>query len=113
MEVGYDGRLVAGGGEVERSCYCIHAPMHRPLPHAAAVFHTHMPFASALTRLEDPQILPIGQTEMGTSVHTAYDDCYRSPAFHPAEGQRLRQGVRGKKGRKSAKPGGAAGARDD
>jgi ribulose-5-phosphate 4-epimerase/fuculose-1-phosphate aldolase len=48
-----------------------------------------MPFASALTRLEDPQILPIGQTELGTAIHTAYDDCYDGPAFDPAEGERL------------------------
>jgi ribulose-5-phosphate 4-epimerase/fuculose-1-phosphate aldolase len=59
------------------------------LPNAAAVFHTHMPFASALTRLEDPQILPIGQTELGTAIHTAYDDSYDGPAFDPAEGERL------------------------
>jgi len=89
MEVGYDGTLRAGEGEIEQSCYCIHAPLHRLVPGAAAVFHTHMPFASALTRLEDPEILPIGQTELGTSVHTAYDDTYTGPAFDPAEGERL------------------------
>jgi ribulose-5-phosphate 4-epimerase/fuculose-1-phosphate aldolase len=89
MEVGYDGTLLAGHGEIEQSCYCIHAPMHRLLANAAAVFHTHMPFASALTRLEDPQILPIGQTELGTAVHTAYDESYDGPAFDPAEGERL------------------------
>ncbi len=93
MEVGYDGTLLAGQGEIEQSCYCIHAPMHRLLPHAAAVFHTHMPFASALTRLEDPQILPIGQTEIGMAVHTAYDDCYDGPAFDPAEGERLARAI--------------------
>ena len=32
MEVGYDGTLLAGEGEIERSGYCIHAPMHRLLP---------------------------------------------------------------------------------
>jgi ribulose-5-phosphate 4-epimerase/fuculose-1-phosphate aldolase len=89
MEVGYDGTLLAGDGEIERSCYCIHAPMHRLLPTAAAVFHTHMPFASALTRLEDQRVLPIGQTEMGTIVRTAYDDSYGGPAYDPAEGERL------------------------
>jgi ribulose-5-phosphate 4-epimerase/fuculose-1-phosphate aldolase len=89
MEVSYDGTLFAGQGEIEQSCYCIHAPMHRLLAHAAAVFHTHMPFASALTRLEDPHILPIGQTEVGTAMHTAYDDSYGGPAFDPAEGERL------------------------
>jgi len=89
MEVGYDGRLLAGEGDIEQSCYCIHAPMHRKLPAAAAVLHTHMPFASALSRLEDPRILPIGQTELGTMMHTAYDSTYTGPPFDPAEGERL------------------------
>ena len=89
MEVGYDGEVRAGEGNVERSAYCIHAPMHRLLPGAAAVFHTHMPYTSALARLEDPQILPIGQTELGTMMLTAYDDIYTGPAFDPAEGERL------------------------
>ena len=89
MEVSYDGTRLSGEGEIERSCYCIHAPIHRLATHGAAVFHTHMPFASALTRLEDQRILPIGQTELAISRHTAYDDSYGGPAFDPAEGERL------------------------
>ncbi|WP_353212085.1 class II aldolase/adducin family protein [Rhodovarius sp.] len=89
MEVGYDGAIRDGEGMVERSAYCIHAPMHRLLDGAAAVFHTHMPYTSALARLEDPQILPIGQTELGTMMRTAYDPTYTGPAFDPAEGERL------------------------
>jgi ribulose-5-phosphate 4-epimerase/fuculose-1-phosphate aldolase len=89
MEVGYDGTRLAGEGEIERSCYCIHAPMHRLMPNAAAVFHTHMPFASALARLEDPRILPIGQTELGIMMVTGYDSTYAGPAVDPAEGSRL------------------------
>ncbi len=89
MEVGYDGALKSGEGLIERSCYAIHAPIHRIAQQAGAVFHTHMPFASALTRLEDQRILPIGQTELAISMHTAYDDSYGGPAFDPAEGERL------------------------
>ena len=89
MEVGFDGELKSGEGIIEQSCYCIHAPIHRDVETAVAVFHTHMPFASALTRLEDQTILPIGQTELGTLMHTAYDDTYTGPAFDPAEGARL------------------------
>ena len=89
MEIGYDGTQLSGEGEVERSAYCIHAPIHRLNEKAAAVFHTHMPFASALSRLEDQHILAIGQTELGTAVHTAYDEIYTGPAFDPAEGERL------------------------
>src|ERR1044071_6428552 len=40
MEVGIDDGLVkSGAGDVERSCFCIHAPIHKALPHAKAVFH--------------------------------------------------------------------------
>ena len=89
MEVSYDGELLAGEGEIERSCYCIHAPLHKLAPQAACVMHTHMPFASALTRLQDQRILPIGQTEVGIYMQTAYDETYTGPAFDVAEGERL------------------------
>ncbi len=90
MEVGIDdGKVKRGAGDVERSCYCIHAPIHKALPHAAAVFHTHMPYASALTRLEDPRIKEIGQTEVLLMNDIAYDDTYTGPADEPEEGARL------------------------
>src|SRR6478672_4414943 len=91
MEVGIaDGKVKRGAGDVERSGDCIHAPIHKALPKtAAAVFHTHMPFASALTRLEDPRIKEIGQTEVGLMGEIAYDDTYTGPALDPAEGDRL------------------------
>jgi ribulose-5-phosphate 4-epimerase/fuculose-1-phosphate aldolase len=90
MEVGIDdAKVKRGAGDVERSCYCIHAPIHKALPQAKAVFHTHMPYASALTRLEDPRIKEIGQTEVGMMGQIAYDDLYTGPAFDPEEGRRL------------------------
>jgi ribulose-5-phosphate 4-epimerase/fuculose-1-phosphate aldolase len=90
MEVGIDdGEVKHGTGDVERSCYCIHAPIHKAVPQAKAVFHTHMPFASALTRLDDPRIKEIGQTEVGLLGKIAYDDQYTGPALEPEEGQRL------------------------
>jgi ribulose-5-phosphate 4-epimerase/fuculose-1-phosphate aldolase len=90
MEVGIDdGEVKRGSGDVERSCYCIHAPIHKALPQAKAVFHTHMPFVSALTRLEDPRIKEIGQTEVGLMGQIAYDDEYTGPALEPEEGERL------------------------
>src|SRR5579859_7314073 len=97
MEVGYDGTLLAGEGLIERSCYCIHAPIHRLVPEAAAVFHTHMPFGSALARLKDQRILPIGQTEVGIMMVTGYDNTYTGPAIDPEEGARLAGVIGGKK----------------
>jgi ribulose-5-phosphate 4-epimerase/fuculose-1-phosphate aldolase len=89
MEVGFDGQVLKGEGYVERSCYCIHMPIHRDVPRAQVVFHTHMPFASALTRLEDPRLKPIGQTEIGQSREVAYDLTYTGPALKTEEGERL------------------------
>ncbi|MEM0987532.1 MAG: class II aldolase/adducin family protein [Pseudomonadota bacterium] len=88
-EVNYEGEIVHGEGFVERSAYCIHAPIHRDVPTAAAVFHTHQPYASALTRLEDQTIQSIGQTELGISMQTGYDEHYDGPGMDPAEGARL------------------------
>jgi ribulose-5-phosphate 4-epimerase/fuculose-1-phosphate aldolase len=89
MEVGYDGKLLKGSGDIELSCYCIHAPIHELIPAAACVMHTHMPFASALCRLADPHIEAIGQTEIAFLDRIAYDDSYSGPAWDPAEGRRL------------------------
>jgi ribulose-5-phosphate 4-epimerase/fuculose-1-phosphate aldolase len=89
MEVGYDGKVLKGEGEVEASAFCIHAPIHRLSPEHACVLHTHMPFASALARLEDPRIEAIGQTEIGFLDKVAYDHDYTGLAVDPAEGERL------------------------
>ncbi len=89
MELDFEGKVLRGDGEPERSSICIHAPIHRLAPQAACVFHTHMPFASALTRLEDQTIKPIGQTETILLNNIAYDDHYPGPAFNLAEGERL------------------------
>ena len=89
MEVSYDGAVLSGEGEVERSAFCIHAPIHRLVPQHACVLHTHMPFASALARLEEPRLLAIGQTEIGFLDTIAYDDEYTGLAMDPTEGERL------------------------
>jgi ribulose-5-phosphate 4-epimerase/fuculose-1-phosphate aldolase len=97
MEVSYDGALLAGSGEIEDTCYALHAPIHRMLPDAVAVFHTHMPFASALARLDDPQFLPIGQTELMIDFRTVYDFPYDGVAFDPDEGKRAAELLSGGK----------------
>jgi len=89
MSVGYDGRVFSGEGEIERSAFCIHAPMHRLLPQATCVLHTHMPYASALTRLEEQHVRAIGQTEVSLMNLIAYDDKYTGFARDPSEGERL------------------------
>jgi ribulose-5-phosphate 4-epimerase/fuculose-1-phosphate aldolase len=93
MEVGIDdGKSKRGAGEVERSCYCIHAPIHKARPQAKAVFHTHMPYASALTRLEDPRIKEIGQTEVDDGE--ACETTIHRPGADPAKRRSSRQSDR-------------------
>ena len=89
MEVSWTGEVLRGEGIVEDSAYGIHAPIHEKVPGAEAVFHTHMPFASALTRLKDQTIKPIGQTEVGLMRKVCYDDQYQGPATDESEGLRM------------------------
>jgi ribulose-5-phosphate 4-epimerase/fuculose-1-phosphate aldolase len=89
MVVGYDGKLRRGSGQVQRSAYCIHAPIHRLYPQHACVLHTHMPYASALTRLEVSHVQAIGQTEILLLDEIAYDENYTGLAREPDEGERL------------------------
>lgn len=91
LKVGYDGQLLTGQGQIQRSAYCIHAPIHAFAPQHAAVFHTHMPYASALSRLADQRLLIIGQAEALLSDDIAYDNDYQALARSPAEGERLAQ----------------------
>ncbi len=55
-----------------------------------------MPYCSALTRLEDPKLEPIGQTEVLLQDQIAYDADYTGLAHDPEEGARLAS-VLGKK----------------
>ncbi|MBZ9761792.1 class II aldolase/adducin family protein [Mesorhizobium sp. CA8] len=89
LEVGFDGSTLKGDGIVESTCYCIHVPIHRARPECAAVFHTHMPFATALTRLKDPSLKAIGQIEIGFLNDIAYDESYNGKATTLDEGERM------------------------
>ncbi|MGI4815789.1 MAG: class II aldolase/adducin family protein [Janthinobacterium lividum] len=90
LEVSYaTGQRLSGAGIVQRSAYCIHAPIHQSSPRHAAVFHTHMPYAGAFTRLQDQRLRPLGQTEALLLDKIAYDDAYDGLARDPSEGERL------------------------
>src|ERR1700740_3360377 len=55
MELDFSGKVVAGRGLVEDTALYIHLSVHR-LTQAACVLHTHMPYATALSMLEDPRL---------------------------------------------------------
>lgn len=85
----YAGKVVEGEGEIELTAWCIHAPIHRLKSEAACLLHTHMPFATTLTLLEDQRLEPIGQLASILEPMIGYDDEYTGLADDPGEGERL------------------------
>lgn len=89
MVIGFDGAQLEGQGIIQRSAYCIHAPIHAAHPKHAAVLHTHMPYAGAITRLQNQRLQSLGQTEALLVDQIAYDEGYEGLARGTDEGQRL------------------------
>jgi ribulose-5-phosphate 4-epimerase/fuculose-1-phosphate aldolase len=89
LVVSYDGQIIQGSGIAEPTAFYIHAPLHRARPDAACVLHTHMPFATALTMLEEPRLEMASQTSLMFAGRIAYDRDYHGLAVDDAEGQRL------------------------
>ncbi len=84
-----EGTVLEGSNAVERTAFCIHAPIHTLVPNAAVVLHTHMPYATALTLLEDGELAMCEQNALLFKGRIAYDDGYTGLALDVAEGERL------------------------
>ena len=75
------GTVLEGEGFVEPSAYSIHEGIHRRQPHARAAMHTHMPYAAALTLLEDGRLETAAhQTALRFHGAVAYDPVFAGPA---------------------------------
>jgi len=53
LTVSLDGSIVEGDGEIELTSLMIHGAMHRALPRAQVILHTHQPHITAFTCLVD------------------------------------------------------------
>jgi ribulose-5-phosphate 4-epimerase/fuculose-1-phosphate aldolase len=82
------GRVLEGGGSLELSAQCIHAPIHR-ITGARVVLHTHQTWAIALNMLQDNRLVPASQTAAFFHGQIAYDDDYTGLAATLEEGERL------------------------
>jgi len=92
----HDGTVVStNGNTVELTAFCIHAPIHRLLPQATAVLHTHMHHATAICTRKNGRIAPTYLSGMSLYNSIAYDNGFNGAAVTPAEGERL-AGVIGK-----------------
>ena len=83
------GEVREGEGTVERSASCIHGPIHERIPHARCVLHTHMPYATALTCIEDGKLEMCHQTSARFYGRIAYDDAFNGIALDDDEGDRI------------------------
>ncbi|HEX7053778.1 MAG TPA: aldolase [Burkholderiales bacterium] len=83
------GNVLEGGGEFEKTAFWIHSRIHRAHPRAACVLHTHMPYATALTLLEDGRLEMAEQNALRFHDDIAYDDTYNGLVVDAAEGDRL------------------------
>ncbi|UCE31190.1 MAG: aldolase [Burkholderiales bacterium] len=83
------GHVLDGPHTVEPTAFFIHARIHRANPRARCVLHTHMPFATALTLLREPQLLPASQTALKFHGRIACDPVYNGLVLDDAEGDRI------------------------
>ena len=84
-----DGRILEGEGEFEKTAFYIHSRIHLANPSATCVLHTHMPYATALTLLENGRLEMVEQNALRFHDDIAYDDIYNGLVVDNAEGDRL------------------------
>jgi ribulose-5-phosphate 4-epimerase/fuculose-1-phosphate aldolase len=85
----FDGHVLSGAGQPEATAFFIHARLHLRLPRAKAAFHTHMPYATALSMVEGEPLVWAGQTALKFYGRTAVDENYNGLALDESEGDRI------------------------
>lgn len=83
--------------DIDVTAWAIHGSLHRLLPQARCVMHVHPTYATALSALQDPRLLPIDQTSARFFNRVAIDDEYGGFAGNSAEGERLAAALGGRK----------------
>jgi ribulose-5-phosphate 4-epimerase/fuculose-1-phosphate aldolase len=75
------------------TAWCIHGALHRSRPEIRCVLHTHMPYATTLTSLDDSGVLLIDQNSARFCGRISYDGHYGGFALKTDEGQRIAQAL--------------------
>jgi ribulose-5-phosphate 4-epimerase/fuculose-1-phosphate aldolase len=83
------GKRIAGKHEVEPTAFFIHGWIHRAVPDAACVLHTHMPFATALTMVDGARLEMASQNALRFFNQIAYDERYNGLVLDDREGERI------------------------
>ena len=91
-----EGKVVAGRHVVEPTAFFIHHRVHA-VTKKKCVLHTHMPWATALTLLENPALeTRASQNAMRFHGRIAYDTDFGGPALGEDEGNRIARATQGK-----------------
>jgi ribulose-5-phosphate 4-epimerase/fuculose-1-phosphate aldolase len=69
--------------------YRIHRPLHDVRPDAACVLHAHPPYATALSLLEDAELVPASQMSIAFHGRVAYNDRYDLIGGGDSQGERI------------------------
>ncbi len=85
----FAGKVVRGKGEPSPAAHHIHAPIHKLVPRASVLMHTHQPYATALTMIEDGKLEWSLQTTCRFFNRVAYDTDYDGVALSDDVGIRL------------------------
>ena len=90
------GQVIEGRHGIEPTAFFIHSWIHRLNPHAKAVLHTHMPYATAITLIAGGRLAWCNQNALRFWGRVGYDDTYNGVALDDAEGERIAQTLVGK-----------------
>lgn len=85
--------ILEGGSLPELAASCIHLGIRQVRPDAKVIMHTHMPYATTLTCMKDPQLLMMSQNAMRFHNRVAYDNNYSGTAIAIEEGNRLGKAI--------------------
>ncbi|MBT5414754.1 MAG: aldolase [Rhodospirillaceae bacterium] len=84
-----DGTVLEGDLPPPVSAVCIHLPIHQAHPRGNVVFHTHMPYSTALSCSKEGRLEMCHQNAVRFWNDVAYDDHFNGLADDPAEGRRM------------------------
>ena len=90
LTVDVEGNLLQGEGTYEKAAFYIHRAVHQARPDATVVFHTHMPYATAVALSEEGLITTASQSAMFFHNRVRMVP-YGGIATAEEEGERLRE----------------------
>ena len=91
-----DNRIMQTDEAPDASAWSIHGNVHKALPAARVILHVHSTYATALSTLKDPRILPLDNNTARFYERIAYDTNFGGIATSDEEGKRIMETFAGK-----------------